>query len=108
MTDIPQDMTPAAATAFVEAVVGPDNNPFKYATQSVRSGDIAIVLRAEGGVEILSLLPDNPNQEDLASLGVRGTVALALSRLLHLEQTVVADAVMEVAGNSETLKVAFQ
>lgn len=68
------------AMTIVEAVVG-DQTDVQFATSQVGNGDVAVVLRANGGIEIMSTIPDNPDKANLQSLGIRGLFALSLMQL---------------------------
>lgn len=66
----------------MSAVIG-DDYEGGIATHPMRSGDVAVVLRASGGIELCTLAPEDPDQADLGSLGMRGLYALALFKLAH-------------------------
>jgi len=68
------------AANIVEAVIG-DQTEVQFATSQVSNGDVAVVLRANGGIEIMSTIPDNPDRANLQSLGIRGLFALSLMQL---------------------------
>jgi hypothetical protein len=74
-------ITPDEIIMMTDAVIGEGRGEPVWATDSVRAGDIALILRKEGGIELLSLLPDEPTLDSVKSMGVRGLFALALYRL---------------------------
>ena len=73
-------LTYEEALTIVESVIG-DQTDVQFATSQVSDGDVAVVLRANGGVEIMSTIPDNPDKANLESLGIRGLFALSLMQL---------------------------
>ena len=75
-----QDFTADDAARLVSAVVG-ESSTATFATELPRSGDVALILRENGGIEVLSVMPDNPSKDTLQSLGIRGLFALALLQL---------------------------
>ena len=76
-------MTAQTARAIAQYVAG-EGQP-SFAKGMPQGGDVALVLKGGGGVEILSVLPENPDARTLEDLGMRGTVALALFALIQNE-----------------------
>ena len=96
-------MTPELARSLIQLVNG-DGQP-RMATAMPQGGDVAVVLKAGGGVEILSVMADNPDQAAMEELGMRGTVALALFALLSNEALmtqVLAETVARVEVHTPT------
>lgn len=72
-----KQITTDEAQMAIEAIRGDERVP-TYATDHPREGDVALILRKEGGMEVLSVMYDNPSDVNVHSLGLRGLFAIAL------------------------------
>jgi hypothetical protein len=99
MTD--QTLTTEEALKIIEATLGAAEHP-PFSTNMPSGGDIAVVLKANGGVEILSVMPDSPDKVNMASLGMRGLFAVALYKLAQNPE-LMRDALLDA---SKTMNVA--
>lgn len=84
----------------VREVIGVQK-PNPFATKPIEDGDIAVVLRNDGGIEILSTLPPEANVEVLAAFGKRATFALTLFKLAH-DEDLMTDAALQVASEIDS------
>lgn len=73
-------ITKEEAQQAIDAVRGDKDAPI-FAKNHAKEGDVALILRKDGGMEILSVMPDNPTSLNVHSLALRGLFAIALFRL---------------------------
>lgn len=101
-------LTLEEADKIIAAVMGEADQP-SFATNMPAAGDVGVILKANGGVEILSVLPSSPDQVDMAGLGLRGLFAVALYKLAH-QPELMRDVLMTVSnemGVGEVTKKVF-
>lgn len=75
-----QRFTKEEVQAAIDAIRGDKTAPL-FASSYPEEGDVALILRKDGGMEVLSVMYDNPGNLDVHSLGLRGLFAIALFRL---------------------------
>lgn len=73
-------ITKDEAQSVIDAIRGDKDAPI-FAQSHPAEGDVALILRKESGMEILSVMYDNPSDVSVHSLGLRGLFAIALFRL---------------------------
>lgn len=97
MTD--KKLTPEEAARLTEAVIGDGELP-EFMSAMPEQGDVALVLKHGGGMQILSVMADNPNPTTLGSLGMRGLFAIALFKIAH-DAELMASVLQTVSGELE-------
>ena len=97
MTD--KRLTPEDAAKLTAAVIGDGDLP-EFMSAMPEQGDVALVLKHGGGMQILSVMADNPNPTTLGSLGMRGLFAIALFKIAH-DAELMASVLQTVSGQLE-------
>lgn len=97
MTD--KRLTSDEARELFGAVIGDGTLP-DFMNAMPEQGDVALVLKHGGGMQMLSVMADNPNPTTLGSLGMRGLFAIALFKIAH-DAELMASVLQTVSGELE-------